>query len=54
MIFHICIRWGNPLWDHTPCPLDLDEEASCDGCSFLHVWDLPSHDDDLDNETSGS
>lgn len=51
MAFRICIRWGNPVWDHVPCLLDLGLIDSCDGCSFLKVlWDPPL----VDNETSGS
>lgn len=51
MAFRICTRWGNPVWDNTPCPLDLGEVDSCDGCSFLKILPEPSP---LDNETPGS
>lgn len=51
MALRICTRWGDPVWDHVPCLLDLELIDSCDGCSFLKVLLEPSP---LDNETSGS
>lgn len=51
MAICICTRWGDPVWDLTSCPLDLEAVNSCDGCSFLKILLEPSP---LDNETSGS